>query len=63
MTPQEKVYPNFNDLAYEEREKIAYYANLFNIQTLEHVLSHYKGDITPNLRRKIKAWISNLKKE
>lgn len=53
-------YPNFNDLPFEERVRIAYYTNESNIITLKQVLLNYSGDVTPNLRNKINKWIKKL---
>lgn len=51
----------FNDLSYEKRVEICYYANLNTVQELMTILERNKDDITPNLKRKLKKLIDNKK--
>ena len=51
----------FNDLPYEKRVEIWYYANLNTVQELMTILERNKDDITPNLKKKLKKLIDNKK--
>lgn len=51
----------FNDLPYEKRVEICYYANLNTVQELMAILERNKDDITPNLKKKLKKLIDNKK--
>lgn len=51
----------FNDLSFEERNKINFYINQSNIRTLQQVNLLLKDSIGEYQKRKIRAWVKNLK--
>lgn len=51
---------NFNDLPFEERQRIAYYTERGRLQAFNQVLSKLKNDIGYNQKEKITRWISNI---
>ena len=60
MSGKFEVKP-FNDLPYEKRVEICYYANLNTVQELMTILERNKDDITPSLKIKLKKLIDNKK--
>ena len=56
-----KIIP-FNELPFEERLKIGYYAEKARIQGMKQVLCVLKNDIGSNQKRKINKWVQDIEK-
>lgn len=48
---------DFNDLPYEERERISKYLSRMQILTLWQVLNKYEDLVTPAWKKKVRAWL------
>lgn len=50
---------DFNDLPFEERERIGKYLTWMQILTLWQVLNMFGELVTPAWKKKIRAWLKN----